>query len=157
VSFRRLQIFRDALAVTLLKIAEVWVVGRKSNGLRYNWRCRMWWQERRNSHLRSLTASGSHVPGSDVPKFTSFYHTLCRFTPQQQLCLCFVAESLTLNPLTWKIRWALNNASGWQMGFNSAFEGLMCFTWWPRNMEVIHCAVSLASKPLPKRVLQKAS
>ena len=31
---------------------------------------------------------------------------------------------LTLNPLTWKIRWAPNNASRWQMGFNSALKGL---------------------------------
>jgi len=31
---------------------------------------------------------------------------------------------LTLNPLTWKIWWAPNNASRWQMGFNSAFKGL---------------------------------
>jgi len=35
---------------------------------------------------------------------------------------CF---GLTLNPLTWKIWWALNNASKWQMGFNSAFKGLI--------------------------------
>jgi len=27
-------------------------------------------------------------------------------------------------PLTWRIRWAPNNASKWQMGFNSAFKGL---------------------------------
>ena len=32
--------------------------------------------------------------------------------------------SLTLNPITWKIWWAPNNASRWQMGFNSAFKGL---------------------------------
>ena len=32
---------------------------------------------------------------------------------------------LTLNPLTWKIWWAPNNASRWQMGFNSAFKRLM--------------------------------
>ena len=31
---------------------------------------------------------------------------------------------LTLNPLTWKIWWAPNNASRWQTGFNSAFKGL---------------------------------
>ena len=31
---------------------------------------------------------------------------------------------LTLNPLTWKIWWP-NNASRWQMGFNSAFKGLI--------------------------------
>ena len=31
---------------------------------------------------------------------------------------------LTLTPLTWKIWWAHNNASRWQMRFNSAFKGL---------------------------------
>ena len=36
-----------------------------------------------------------------------------------------VFNHLTLNPLTWKIRWAANNASRWQMGFNSAFKGLI--------------------------------
>jgi hypothetical protein len=35
-----------------------------------------------------------------------------------------VPLSLTLNPLTWKIWWAPNNASKWQMGFNSVFKGL---------------------------------
>ena len=37
---------------------------------------------------------------------------------------------LTLNPLTWKIWWAPNNASRWQMGFNSVFKGL---SQWSRN------------------------
>ena len=37
---------------------------------------------------------------------------------------CCVSVDLNLNPLTWKIRWAPNNASRWQMGFNSAFKGL---------------------------------
>jgi len=32
---------------------------------------------------------------------------------------------LTLILLTWRIWWARNNASKWQMGFNSAFKGLM--------------------------------
>ena len=31
---------------------------------------------------------------------------------------------LTLMLLTWRIWWALNNASRWQMGFNLAFKGL---------------------------------
>jgi len=31
---------------------------------------------------------------------------------------------LTLILLTWRIWWAPNNASKWQMGFNSAFKGL---------------------------------
>ena len=34
-------------------------------------------------------------------------------------------NKLTLNPLMWKIWWAPNNASKWQMGFNSAFKGLI--------------------------------
>jgi hypothetical protein len=38
---------------------------------------------------------------------------------------CKYAISLTLNPLTWKIWWAPNNASKWQMGFNSTFKGLI--------------------------------
>jgi len=32
---------------------------------------------------------------------------------------------LTLTLLTWRIGWAPNNASRWQMGFNSAFKGLI--------------------------------
>jgi len=38
--------------------------------------------------------------------------------------LCNTVQILTLNSLTWKIWWAHNNASRWQMGFNSAFRGL---------------------------------
>ena len=33
-------------------------------------------------------------------------------------------KSLTLNPLTWRIWWAPNNASRWQIGFNLEFKGL---------------------------------
>jgi hypothetical protein len=36
-------------------------------------------------------------------------------------------KCLTLILLTWRIWWALNNASKWQMGFNSAFRGLKYF------------------------------
>jgi len=32
--------------------------------------------------------------------------------------------SLTLILLTWRIWWAYNDASRWQMGFNSVFKGL---------------------------------
>ena len=59
--------------------------------------------------------------------------------PDQILCLltqCWVDSwspnsrsfPLTLNPLTWKIWWAPNNASRWQMGFNLAFIGLTATT-----------------------------
>jgi len=49
---------------------------------------------------------------------------------------------LTLSPLTWKIWWALNNASRWHMGFNSAFKGLMYFCvktdWWNKQRRRCH-------------------
>ena len=35
---------------------------------------------------------------------------------------------LTLILLTWRIGWALNNASKWQMGFNLAFKGLILYS-----------------------------
>jgi len=37
------------------------------------------------------------------------------------------AERLTLILLTWRIWWAPNNVSKWQMGFNLAFKGLSWF------------------------------
>jgi hypothetical protein len=40
---------------------------------------------------------------------------------------------LTLILLTWRIWWAPNNASKWQVGFNSAFKGLT-----DKNMPVKH-------------------
>jgi len=36
----------------------------------------------------------------------------------------FIVHALTLILLTWRIWWAPNNVSRWQMGFNSAFKGL---------------------------------
>ena len=44
--------------------------------------------------------------------------------PLHSHSLCIPAV-LTLILLTWRIRWAPNNASRWQMGFNLAFKGLM--------------------------------
>ena len=38
--------------------------------------------------------------------------------------LCASLTYLTLTLLTWRIWWAPNNASRWQMRFNSAFKGL---------------------------------
>ena len=52
---------------------------------------------------------------------------------------------LTLSLLTWRIWWAPNNANRWQMGFNSAFKGLIevpCtfyyFVLWPTNAQLFH-------------------
>jgi hypothetical protein len=41
------------------------------------------------------------------------------------LCLVIPCPKLTLILLMWRIGWAPNNASKWQMRFNSAFKGLI--------------------------------
>jgi hypothetical protein len=46
---------------------------------------------------------------------------------------------LTLILLTWRIWWAHNNASKWQMGFNSAFKGLRIFS----TCVLVFCVASL--------------
>jgi len=46
---------------------------------------------------------------------------------------------LTLILLTWRIWWASNNASRWQMEFNSAFKGLKFYTSLSnRNVSLAH-------------------
>jgi hypothetical protein len=47
--------------------------------------------------------------------------------PVTGLLYLYFTFYLTLNPLTWKIWWAPNNASRWKMGFNSAFKGLIAY------------------------------
>jgi hypothetical protein len=50
---------------------------------------------------------------------------LCRqYRTVSQMHNKLIFFTLTLNPLTWRIWWAPNNASRWQMGFNSVFKGL---------------------------------
>ena len=49
---------------------------------------------------------------------------------QQNSCKLLMIDVLTLILLTWRIWWAPNNSNRWQMGFNSAFEGLMSETCW---------------------------
>jgi len=39
---------------------------------------------------------------------------------------CYSRHILSLILLTWRIWWAPNNASRWQMGFNLEFKGLKC-------------------------------
>ena len=66
--------------------------------------------------------------------------------------------TLTLILLTWRIWWALHNASRWQMGFNSAFKGLQCALtlilltwriWWaPNNATRWQMGFNLAFKGL---------
>jgi len=53
-------------------------------------------------------------------QFTAAAYCLIFFTNTYKL-----SHSLTLIMLTWRIRWAPNNASKWQIGFNSSFKGLI--------------------------------
>ena len=53
--------------------------------------------------------------------------SLLRYTYISRLVYDYAC--LTLILLKWKIWWASNNASRWQMGFNSAFKGLKTEKW----------------------------
>jgi hypothetical protein len=49
-------------------------------------------------------------------------------TIESRRILTYSTVILTLYMLTWRIWRAPNNASKWQMGFNSAFKGLIYVT-----------------------------
>jgi len=66
----------------------------------------------------NLTPTGIRSP--DRPASSQLLYQL-RYQAHPTL----IAGTLTLTLLTWIIRWAPNNASEWQVGFNSVFEGLM--------------------------------
>jgi hypothetical protein len=71
-----------------------------------------------------LSLSVSDRPVHRLRKNSSF--STC--APDGHLLRVTIPDAvLTLNPLTWRIWWAPNNASRWQIGFNSAFEGLIQF------------------------------
>jgi hypothetical protein len=70
---------------------------------------------------------------SGVPYWNIELTALCSYCSYCSYCSrCFdlfrsarrQAAYLTLILLTWRILWALNYGSKWQMGFNSAFKGL---------------------------------
>ena len=70
---------------------------------------------------------------------------------------------LTLTLLTWRIWWARNTTSRWQMGFNSAFKGLKCpltlilltwRIWWaPNNANRWQMGFISAFKGLNRRLI----
>ena len=53
----------------------------------------------------------------------SFAGNFTLYTCVDTSCI-YILGCLTLNLPTWRIWWAPNNASKWQMGFNLAFKGL---------------------------------
>jgi len=54
----------------------------------------------------------------------SWMHLKVAYCTFKTLAVLSRGWDLTLIQLTWRILWAPNNASKWQMGFNSAFKGL---------------------------------
>ena len=52
---------------------------------------------------------------------------------------------LTLILLTWIIWWAPDNASKWQMGFNSAFRGLICLCFFSNTVGCVELRSLLCS------------
>ena len=73
------------------------------------------------------------IPGSSVPKtvniavlhlIISSHSTWIRFDEDWSGRYELEYNGLTLILLMWRIWWAPNNASKWQVGFNSAFKGL---------------------------------
>ena len=61
-------------------------------------------------------------------------------SPCPHVHLLEILQVLTLILLTWRIWWAPNNASKWQMGFNLVFKGLMLSFKWPHYV----CSVGTA-------------
>ena len=53
------------------------------------------------------------------------YYQIKVLNAKDQLQWASSLTLLTLILLTWRIGWATNNASRWQMGFNLAFKGLI--------------------------------
>ena len=69
-----------------------------------------------------------HVEFYSRNEFEKLIHLVGFFigTHQKPYSVSWILNTLTIYLLTWRIWWALNNASKWQMRFNSAFKGLRC-------------------------------
>jgi hypothetical protein len=70
-------------------------------------------------------------------RFSKQSKTFNQLSISQKWNFTQIQHTLTLILLTWRIRWAPNNASKWQMGFNSAFEELMIWI-----ILILHCKQS---------------
>ena len=102
----------------------------------YSYVC-MWLGGRFHSH-NAFVAYSAGEQSENLNFFTSYFMRiasieLCHFAAYCQITCCAYiwtqyglefSHCLTLILLTWRIWWAPNNASKWQMGFNSAFKGL---------------------------------
>jgi hypothetical protein len=63
---------------------------------------------------------------TDVPQLVLLISSeKTELSVKEHLAMVLLPHKLTLILLTWRIWWASNNASKWQMGFNLAFKELM--------------------------------
>jgi len=85
--------------------------------------------EAKASHSQRMWAEVSsfipHLPHNGLSSSPSMWRYLLRvLCPVRRPVTALHCVLLTPNPLTWKIWWAPNNVSKWQIWFNSAFKGL---------------------------------
>jgi len=71
---------------------------------------------RKNYFIANFAETSNHISWDTLQKHLIIFHEI--------LCTN-IWLYLTLILLMWRIWWAPNNASKWQMGFNSAFKVLM--------------------------------
>jgi len=71
-----------------------------------------------------LSCMGFHMALNLMCATCNLFSILLKDGLMMVLWLKLVTSKLTLILLTWRIRWANNNANKWQMGFNTALKGL---------------------------------
>jgi len=69
--------------------------------------------------IQSLTDDVVTLIVREIALIIRWHRCAHTFTGKKQ----FLLMTLALILLTWRIWWAPNNASRWQMGFNTAFKG----------------------------------
>jgi len=118
-----IQILKAVFGPTLTYLYGFFFLINKNNkngkslfmGRVYLWEKFMWavkWWE-----MKGWSESLSPIcVGKNSRNYIQYFLTLVLFT----FCTCCI---LSLLLLTWRIWWAPNNASRWQMGFNLAFKG----------------------------------
>jgi hypothetical protein len=96
--------------------------------------------EKNHSNTVYLSRGRLHISPSKMTSFSPVYviSTICNdyISHREWRNSDEKREGLTLNPLTWKIWWAPNNTSRWQMGFNSAFKGLIILSHNPTGIHL---------------------
>jgi hypothetical protein len=159
----------------LLKVTRIWLFSTAEF-----WSCgpRAAWPEKQYCHISAHVVYCSIIPSCllhwNTPTFSKMELYWRMFTKQvvwdkasdcwstKWGLFCVVRRhetavmwcrdaTLTLIMLTWKIRWAPNNASRWQVGFNSAFRGLNHILFLSNPLFEERTCVILISGPFKKK------